>query len=120
MAKTVRKQKESEKPPLRRPVRGIDNGGQAGLFALDQASVPSPRRAPDKARFVDDSPQGIFIGRQSLSECLRDSGERDVFVLRGFLRQLDWSEFERAYRPSGRSAYAPSVIVGIVDSIDVA
>ena len=83
MAKTVRKQKESEKPPLRRPVRGIDNGGQAGLFALDQVSVPSPRRAPDKARFVDDSPQGIFIGRQSLSECLRDSGERDVFVLRG-------------------------------------
>ncbi len=114
MAKTVRKQKESEKPPLRRPVRGVDNGGQAGLFALDQASVPSPRRAPDKARFVDDSPQGIFIGRQSLGECLRDSGERDVFVLRGFLRQLDWSEFESAYRPSGRSAYAPSVIVGIV------
>lgn len=49
-----------------------------------------------------------------LPDYLKQSGIRDVFIVRDLLEAQDGSAFEMAYRPGGRYPYAPRAMMGLI------
>ena len=96
----------------RRPVVRLNRNRQFGLFD-DLAPKSAPRdggESPPHPSFIDPDPREILIGTQSLEAHLKAVGNRDAFVVRRVLRELDFTVFEQAYSVTGRSAYAPKAM----------
>jgi transposase len=103
------------KPPVKRPVRQVDTSGQRELFPrvpADSARASRPAAQPTHFDYPD--VRAIQVGGFSLEEHLKQSGIRDVFVIRSFLDAQDWHPFEVAYSCIGRPAYAPQAMLGLI------
>lgn len=101
------------KNTIKRPVARIDTSGQLGLFAGERAEAQVEREA-GRPRFVEPPPEAITLAGVALDEHLKRMGIKAPFVVRDLLGEVDWSEFEREYAASGRRAYAPRAMMGIV------
>jgi hypothetical protein len=103
------------KPSVKRPVRQVDTSGQRELFPrVPGASASVSRPATKQPHFEYPDARAIQIGSLGLEEHLKQSGIRDVFVIRPFLDAQDWSAFEAAYSCIGRLAYAPPAMLGLI------
>lgn len=103
------------KPPIKRPVRQVDSSGQRELFPCVPADNARASRATAKPPHFDYPEAGVIqVGGLSLEEHLKQSGIRDVFVIRPFLDAQDWQPFEVAYSCIGRPAYAPQAMLGLI------
>jgi len=104
---------------VRRPVAALDTSNQIALFEQALASAPqagpaagSPRKqAP---RFHEPDPALIRINELRLDQLLKQLGQRAPLKMRAWLAEMSFSEFERAYEPGGRPAYAPRAMVGVI------
>ena len=96
----------------------LRSDGQISLFAdkralKNQAGISRGTQG-GQVKFCTGRPQGVVIGSQSLEEFLRERGHDEVFRLREFLEQQDWSQFTRRYRAGGRPAYDPQLMTGLI------
>lgn len=102
-------------PKIQRRVVELDTSNQLKLFA---SPAPEATQAcagnSGTVRFIDPDPQAIFIGGTRLDGHLRTVGTRDPFVVRELLAEQDYTPFERAYEPGGRSPYAPRAMLGVI------
>jgi transposase len=104
---------------IRRKVAALDTSNQIALFEQAAASTPeagpaagSPRKqAP---RFEEPDPALIRINEMGLDQLLEQVGQRAPLKIRAWLAQMSFSEFEQAYPPGGRPAYAPRAMVGVI------
>lgn len=105
------------KEKIRRRIQRIENSGQLSFFgvgcAVGKGEGPA-REDPQAVSFQDPDPSRILVGDGPLGDYLRSCGEVEVFRLREFLREQDWSEFEKSYRAGGRRAFAPVLMVGLI------
>lgn len=104
------------KTKIRRPVVTLNRDRQFGLFE-ELAPTSTPPDGGDcvsPPSFIDPDPREILIGTSSLEAHLKAVGNRDAFVVRRVLRELDFTVFEQAYSVRGRSAYAPKAMTGLV------
>lgn len=65
-----------------------------------------------KRKFVSPDPRQIYLG--GLERHLNTAGQTEPLVVAQFLDQLDWSEFEDRYSPTGRPAFAPRNMIGLI------
>ena len=88
--------------------------GQLG-FGFDRGAPPeAKRRVVEEELLVDADPRELFVGAQRLEIYLSESGMGWVLRLAALLKDLDYSAFVRAYRPVGRRALHPRVMLGLV------
>jgi transposase len=104
---------------IRRPVAAVDTSNQIALF--DQAAASTPEAGPaagsprkQAVRFEEPDPRLIRINEQRLDQLLEQVGQRAPLRIRAWLAQMSFSEFEQAYPPAGRPAYAPRAMVGLI------
>jgi len=64
--------------------------------------------------FEDPDPRLIRRSALRLDDFLQSCGLLEPLAVRDFLRSMDWSRFESAYRPELRKPYAPVCRVGLV------
>ncbi len=104
------------KPRIKRPVVALDTSNQLGLFAQEAGSgiEDKPVSRPQGVQFKDPDPRSILLNGVRLDEHLRGTGETSALKVRQLLQQQCWLEFEAAYRPGGRPAYAPRAMVGLI------
>jgi transposase len=104
------------KQPIKRPVVALDTSNQLGLFAQEAGSGIEGKAisAPKGIRFKDPDPRSILLNGVRLDEHLMRTGERSALKVRQLLQQQCWLEFEAAYRPGGRPAYAPRAMTGLI------
>lgn len=105
----------AEEPPIRRPVVKLSEGPQLGLFGSKeyQRSERHAERS-GKVMFNEGSVGELYIGSVSVEQHLRMTGEREAFVVRELLGEMDFSALESRYRPGGRRPYAPGSMLGLV------
>lgn len=65
-------------------------------------------------RFVVGDRQRLHIGEQPLERYLKEAGLGWVVKLGGWLEQMDWASFYRAYKPGGRAALHPRLVMGLL------
>ena len=104
------------KQPIKRPVVALDTSNQLGLFALEAGSGVAEKTVskPKGVQFKDPDPRSILLNGVRLDEHLIRTGETSALKVRQLLQQQCWLEFEAAYRPGGRPAYAPRAMVGLI------
>ena len=91
---------------------------QSSFSFLD--SVPEGGRPREKAlsgpppNFHDPSPEEIFIGDQPLRAYLRQSEMSWVIRLGKLIARSDLSGFVSAYKPTGRKAIHPRILLGLI------
>jgi transposase len=85
---------------------------QALAFEITLPPAGKPEAGP--ARFIDDAPQGLFVGAQRLDQFLQTNGLTWVVRLRTELEQLDYTELETAYLGGGRKPYHPRTLLGLI------
>lgn len=66
------------------------------------------------ARFIDDSPNEIFLANERLDKYLKANGLSWVIRLRRQLEELDLSLLTQAYSSAGRRAHHPRVMLGLI------
>jgi hypothetical protein len=101
--------------PIKRPVVKLPEGGQLGLFGSKdfQGRERQVERA-GKVTFNEGSVEELYIGSLRVEEHLRVTGEREAFVVREVLAEMDFSELESSYRAGGRRPYSPRSMLGLV------
>ena len=98
--------------PIKRKVTRVDPGLQIPLFfETQEPAEPVPVALADNVKFFDNGDQNKLI---VLKEHLKSSSLGDVFIIDALLNNQDWSDFESAYKPGGRSPYAPKAMVAII------
>ena len=104
------------KQRIKRPVVSLDTSNQLGLFAREGGSgvEDTAKRMPKGIRFKDPDPRSILLNGVRLDEHLMRTGETSALKVRQLLQEQSWLEFEAAYRPGGRPAYAPRAMVGLI------
>jgi transposase len=65
-------------------------------------------------RFIEGDAHQIVLGTMRLEDYLKHVGQRTPFVVADLLEQQDWGVFERRYAPTGRAAYAPRQMMGLI------
>ena len=105
----------AKESPIKRPVVRLPEGGQLGLFGSKelQGSERHAERS-GKVIFNQGSVEDLFIGSVRVEEHLRVTGEREAFVVREVLSEMDFRELESGYRPGGRRPYSPRSMLGLV------
>src|SRR5215469_1566833 len=89
--------------------------GQLGLgFKCVASSEEQKDNAVEEELFLDADPHELFVGAQRLEVYLSDNGMGWVLRLATLLKDFDYSAFERAYKPTGRRALHPRVMLGLV------
>ena len=89
--------------------------GQLGFgFDCIARSEEQKGGAIEEELFLDADPHELFIGAQRLEVYLSDNGMGWVLRLAAQLKDFDYSAFERAYKPTGRRALHPQVMLGLV------
>lgn len=104
---------------IRRPMAALDTSNQIALF--DQAAASTPQTGPaagsprkQAPRFEEPDPALIRINEMRLDQLLEQVGQRAPLKIRAWLAQMSFSQFEQAYQPGGRPAYAPRAMVGVI------
>ncbi len=89
--------------------------GQLG-FGFDWVARTGAQNAAAVAQelFLDADPGELFVGAQRLEAYLRDNAMGWVLRLAALLRGLDYAAFVPAYKPNGRRALHPRVMLGLV------
>lgn len=89
--------------------------GQLGLGlgapAPGEATARQPRQAP--ARFKKGT-RRLFVGPLRLDEYLKEAGLHWVLRMSSLLDDVDVSAFEEQYEDSGRHAYHPRMMLGLI------
>ncbi|AKH65665.1 hypothetical protein VY86_22245 [Photorhabdus thracensis] len=67
-----------------------------------------------KRQFVKAQHLPVLDGSLSLSDYLRQMGERCAFIVADILDEQDWGPFERHYASTGRAPYSPRSMMGIL------
>uniref|UniRef100_UPI0036DF6E34 transposase n=1 Tax=Photorhabdus sp. RM322S TaxID=3342825 RepID=UPI0036DF6E34 len=65
-------------------------------------------------QFVTAQHLPVLAGSLSLSDYLRQMGERSAFIVADILDEQDWAPFERHYASTGRAPYSPRSMMGIL------
>ncbi|WP_065821671.1 transposase, partial [Photorhabdus australis] len=65
-------------------------------------------------QFVKAQHLPVLDGSFSLSDYLRQMGERSAFIVTDILDEQDWGPFERHYASTGRAHYSPRSMIGIL------
>ncbi|WP_391528993.1 transposase [Photorhabdus akhurstii] len=65
-------------------------------------------------QFVKAQHLPVLDGSLSLSDYLRQMGERSAFIVTDILDEQDWGPFERHYASTGRAPYSPRSMIGIL------
>ena len=104
---------------IRRRVAALDTSNQIALFGQAPASIPEARPGADSPRkqaprFEEPDPRLIRINEQRLDQLLEQVGQHAPLKIRAWLGQMCFSEFEQAYPPGGRPAYAPRAMLGVI------
>jgi len=101
---------------IKRPVTAIETSRQLGMFKSVKAGKQRRQTVAGSCAdmFKDPDPEDIFLGNQSIDTHLEEAGISEPRVLRDILGSLDWTEFEKQYKPKGRKAYHPRLMMGIV------
>jgi len=104
------------KQQIKRPVVTLDTSNQLGLFAPAgrEGAKDKPVSKPHGVQFKDPDPRRILLNSVCLDEHLRCTGEKSALKVRRLLADQSWLEFELAYRPGGRSPYAPRAMTGLI------
>lgn len=76
--------------------------------------VPGESKREKHVGFKNPDPNKITIGTVVLGDYLKYSGQEWVIKMRIVLQLMDWTDFESRYKLTGRSPYAPAVIMGLV------
>ena len=106
------KSTKNDKSPVKRKVARVDPGLQVPLFFEPRKPAqPVPVAREGNVKFFDNGDQNKLI---VLEEHLKSSDMGDVFIIDALLNEQDWSDFESAYKPGGRSPYAPKAMVAII------
>jgi transposase len=89
--------------------------GQLGFtFDCVARSEEQKGKAVEEELFLDADPHELFVGAQRLEVYLSNNDMGWVLRLATLLRDFNYSAFERAYRPTGRRALHPRVMLGLV------
>ena len=101
---------------IKRPVVALDTSNQLGLFAKQGIEEEEGKQAakPQAVQFHNPDPREILLNGIRLDEHLHRIGEMSAFKVRQLLKDQSWLEFEAAYTPGGRPAYAPQAMVGLM------
>lgn len=106
-----------------RPVAVVDTRNQLSLLLTqpgeEDAGCEESRADrlggwPPRVRFREPDPKAIRINEVRLDEYLRRMGQSTPLRVRAVLSEVSFELFEQAYRGGGRSAYAPSAMVGVI------
>jgi hypothetical protein len=101
---------------MEREARRLVGLGQLGFdFRSTEAA---PGHAHDQVYeadlFLEPEPRGLFVGSQRLSDYLREAGLGWVLKLAALLAELDLSALTCRYQLSGRKAFHPRTLLGLV------
>ena len=99
---------------IRRRERKFESSLHGDLFTSVVARHQGRIRKEKQVEFLDPDPEQIMIGSMWLRDYLKDMGSDWVIKMRKVLRELDWSEFKKRYKLTGRSPYAPEVMMGLI------
>jgi transposase len=101
---------------IKRPIVEVESASQTVLFIGMKTTNEQSRSVvhPREVVFKDPNPKYIYPGNQSIETHLQNAGIVTPGVIRDILEELDWSEFEKLYKPKGRRAYHPRLMMGIV------
>jgi len=96
--------------------RRLEGLGQLGFdFPMTKSSgVPARSQGDEAEVFLDADPCELFVGAQRLDAYLREVGLGWVLRLAGLLRELDLSALIGRYQPSGRKAFHPRTLLGLI------
>jgi len=94
-------------------VRRLEGLGQLG-FGFQVCTREERGNWDEAERFVDPEPRELFVGARRLDVYLRESGLGWVIKLAGLLGELDFSLLTRAYQPTGRKAFHPRTMLGLI------
>jgi transposase len=84
-----------------------------GPAAGQQARVRLNASATGR-RFVEGDARQIVLGTTRLADYLQRAGQRAPFVVADLLERHDWQAFEQRYAGTGRAAYAPRQMMGLI------
>ena len=98
---------------MRRRQKRVPNLAQESL-PLAVAETPTPECKGTGARFIDDSSYDLRLGAQRLDEYLCARGLDWVVRLRRELEGLDYTDLLVAYQGTGRPAYHPRTLLGLI------
>lgn len=87
---------------------------QQQALAFEYAAPVAVKAEPGRARFIDDAPDGLFLGAQRLDHFLRENGLGWVVRLRTELQQIDYTAMETGYLGGGRKPYHPRTLLGLI------
>lgn len=101
---------------MEREARRLEGLGQLGFdFRSTEAE---PDLAQDQANeadlFLEPEPRGLFVGSQRLNDYLREAGLGWVLKLAALLAELDLSALTCRYQLSGRKAFHPRTLLGLI------
>jgi DDE family transposase/transposase-like protein DUF772 len=100
---------------IKRPPRRVVNTGQRGFGFCAAAMPPAAERAAvSDGRFKDDDPYHLVIGDRRLDQVLTDNEMEWVVELRKILVSLDFSLLTASYCPTGRKAFHPRTVLGLI------
>lgn len=100
----------------KRPMTRVRSGfAQATLFGGPKP-VPEPVEVASP-RYLDPSPRGLTIGRETLETYLDRTGQGAVFTIREVVRGLDYSQFRQSKSGGargGRPGFHPAIHLGLI------
>ncbi len=79
-----------------------------------QDARPKPNASDTGRRFITGNPHEIFLGVTRLQDYLKQAAQQAPFVVAQLLQQHNWLAFEQRYAATGRAAYAPRLMMGLI------
>lgn len=100
----------------RRGARGVPDTAQQALGLEESERAPAVGRGEGGQAAVqfEEGTRRLYVGGQRLEQYLEERGQKAVRVLRELMEQLDFSAFERAYKPGGRPPIHPRRMVSLI------
>lgn len=98
------------------PVVEVESTSQLA-FSIEIETRPkqtAPTADSNEVVFKEPDPKKIFLGSQCIDTHLQNAGIKAPGVIRNILDALDWSGFIKLYKPKGRKAYHPRLMMGII------
>lgn len=104
----------------KQPARRLPGEKQAGTQAQEAEERPGSKVEQVQVEglgtlsFVVGDRERLHIGQQPLKRYLEEAGLGWVVKLGEWMEELDWGSFYRAYKPGGRAALHPRLMMGLV------
>lgn len=111
-----------QKSKIKRRVVKIDTSNQLRLFG-EQKRVGNDHLADiqtsnfvekPQVKFKELDPRALLLNQVRIDEYLNNVGQTTALQVRSLLDRLNWSAFEAEYNASGRQAYSPQAMMGII------